>query len=76
MNVRVSSLVARALGALSLASLPLLVLVPRATRAAEIDWKGYTWSVTNGGMAGVAAGSTTLTASYNGTTVTQQLTIP
>ena len=23
----------------------------------ELDWKGYTWSVTNGGMAGVAAGS-------------------
>src|SRR6478736_262841 len=58
MNVRVSSLVARTLGALSLASLPLLVLIPRAASAAEIDWKGYTWSVTNGGMAGVAAGST------------------
>jgi hypothetical protein len=30
----------------------------RPASAAEIDWKGYTWSVTNGGMAGVAAGST------------------
>ena len=58
MNVRVSSFVARALGALSLASLSLLVLIPRTASAAEIDWKGYTWSVTNGGMAGVAAGST------------------
>ncbi|HET7539784.1 MAG TPA: hypothetical protein VFK05_07925 [Polyangiaceae bacterium] len=35
----------------------LWLVVPRSARAAEIDWKGYTWSVTNGGMAGVAAGS-------------------
>jgi MYXO-CTERM domain-containing protein len=33
-----------------------LLLAPRGVDAAEIEWKGYTWSVTNGGMAGVAAG--------------------
>ena len=35
-----------------------LLGAPRFARAAEIVWKGYTWSVTNGGMAGVAEGST------------------
>ena len=33
-----------------------LLGAPRRASAAELDWKGYTWSVTNGGMAGVAAG--------------------
>jgi hypothetical protein len=33
-----------------------LLFTPRSLSAAEVDWKGYTWSVTNGGMAGVAAG--------------------
>src|SRR6185369_4131732 len=30
---------------------------PRLASAAALAWKGYSWSVTNGGMAGVAAGS-------------------
>jgi len=34
-----------------------LLAVPRPSSAAELEWKGYSWSVTNGGMAGVAAGS-------------------
>ena len=34
-----------------------LLGAPRLARGAEIEWKGYTWSVTDGGMAGVAAGS-------------------
>ena len=33
-----------------------LLAAPRLVSAAELEWKGYTWSVTNGGMAGVAEG--------------------
>ena len=34
-----------------------VLVAPRPARAAALDWKGYTWNVTTGGMAGVAAGS-------------------
>jgi len=47
----------RKLGFLALALCGQWLAAPRSASAAEIDWKGYKWSVTNGGMAGVAAGS-------------------
>lgn len=50
MKVRLGSFVSLALAASWL-------LASRTASAVEIDWKGLTWSVTNGGMAGVAAGS-------------------
>src|SRR5207253_229256 len=34
-----------------------LLGAPRPVSAAEINWKGYAWNVTDGLMAGVAAGS-------------------
>src|SRR6188768_1721178 len=46
----------RPLPCLSYAFAAGLLTLPRLASAAELDWKGYTWSVTNGGMAGVAEG--------------------
>jgi hypothetical protein len=34
------------------------LLLAQPARAATISWKGHTWNVTNGGMAGVCQGST------------------
>ncbi|HEX2669220.1 MAG TPA: hypothetical protein VHM25_00030 [Polyangiaceae bacterium] len=54
MRLRVGSIVVLcASGALAITCL----VASRPARAAEVEWKGYTWTVTNGGMAGVAAGS-------------------
>ena len=53
MKLRMGSFMSCASGALAIACL----LTAQPASAADIDWKGYTWSVTNGGMAGVAAGS-------------------
>jgi len=52
------SLMKARIGSLMLSALGLgLLFAARPANAAEIAWKGYSWSVTNGGMAGVAAGS-------------------
>ena len=45
------------LGAATCAGALLLVAVPSDAQAASLTWKGHTWNVTSGGMAGVAAGS-------------------
>jgi hypothetical protein len=45
------------LGAATCAGALLLVAVPSDAQAATLTWKGHTWNVTSGGMAGVATGS-------------------
>ncbi len=35
------------------------IAVPRSAAAASVSWKGFDWTLTDGGMAGVAAGSST-----------------
>src|SRR5881394_1839634 len=42
---------------MSFAVLVAMVVAAGAARAATIDWKGHTWQVTSGGMAGVCQGS-------------------